>query len=331
MNPGPVFIAGLERSGTSLIYALLGSHPNIAMSRRTNLWTHFYNQYGDLAVDRNLDRCLHMMFSYKRVLKLNPNPQRLRREFRQGEPSYARLFALLEEQFAEQCGKKRWGDKSLNTERYADEIMAAYPGARMLHMMRDPRDRFASSLARWKFLRGGVGAGAAMWLKSTHLAERNQARYPTQYKIVRYEDLASQTEQTLQEICTFIGEEYTPSMLSMDSADQFRKDGGNSSYGRREPGKISASSVGKFRKVLSGRQIAFLQLLAGQKMADFGYASEPVILSVYQWLSFVLLDIPFDLIRMAAWYGREILLNTVGRKVPSYRLVRESSSVQVEV
>lgn len=331
MNPGPIFIAGLERSGTSLIYALLGSHPNIAMSRRTNLWTHFYNQYGDLAIDRNLDRCLSKMFAYKRVLKLNADPERLRRDFRTGEPTYARLFSLLEDQYAQQCGKPRWGDKSLNTERYADEITAAYPDSRVIHMMRDPRDRFASSLARWKSMRGGVGAGTAMWLNSTRLAERNQALYPDQYKIVRYEDLAGNTEQTLREICTFIGEEYSPDMLSMGSAEQFRKDGGNSSYGRREPGKISTSSVGRYRKVLNGRQIAFIQLFASQKMAEYGYASDPIILSIGQWLSFVVIDLPFDLVRMAGWYLRESLLNKVGRKVPSYRLVHEHESVQAEV
>ncbi|MFN2221113.1 MAG: sulfotransferase, partial [Candidatus Promineifilaceae bacterium] len=49
MQNNPVYVAGLERSGTSLMYALLASHPRIAMTRRTNMWTHFYNQYGDLA------------------------------------------------------------------------------------------------------------------------------------------------------------------------------------------------------------------------------------------------------------------------------------------
>ena len=117
---GPIFIAGPERSGTSLIYALLASHPNIAMSRRTNLWTHYFNQYGDLNSDANFERCLSMMMRYKRLRKLNPDPERIRREFQQGERTYSRLFALLEEHFAEQLGKPRWGDKSLNTERYAD-------------------------------------------------------------------------------------------------------------------------------------------------------------------------------------------------------------------
>jgi len=327
MIKGPIFIAGLERSGTSLIYALLGSHPNIAMSRRTNLWTHYYNQYGDLYREQNFERCLAMMMAYKRVLKLNPDPQRIRREFNQGEQTYARLFALLEEHFAEQTGKPRWGDKSLNTERYADEIMAAYPGARIIHMVRDPRDRFASSLARWKVMRGGVGAGAAMWLSSARLAERNQARYPEQYLIVRYEDLAAQTVTTLQNICAFIGEEYSPAMLSMRGAEQFREEGGNSSYGQREPGRITASSVGKFRHVLSPQQVAFLQLMTGRKMPAYGYSLDEVKLSAGQRIRFVLLDLPLNLARMLGWYTREAALNRIGRKVPSERLVHEPESL----
>ena len=79
LKKGPIFIAGPERSGTSLIYALLTSHPRIAMSRRTNLWTHYYNQYGDLSQPENFERCLEMMMRYKRLIKLNPDPERLRR------------------------------------------------------------------------------------------------------------------------------------------------------------------------------------------------------------------------------------------------------------
>jgi len=44
MERGPIFVAGPERSGTSLLFALLASHSQIAMTRRTNLWKHFYEQ-----------------------------------------------------------------------------------------------------------------------------------------------------------------------------------------------------------------------------------------------------------------------------------------------
>lgn len=321
MDRGPVFVAGIERSGTSLIYALLASHPNLAMTRRTNLWTHFYQQYGDLSRAENLERCLAGMLRYKRLVRLKPDPERIRREFWQGDPTYARLFALLEEHHAERLGKSRWGDKSLNTERYADPIFAAYPNARILHMIRDPRDRYASALTRWKVSRGGVGAGTAMWLSSINLARRNQKCYPDRYMIVRYETLASQPEATLREICAFIGEEHTPVMRTMRGAQEFRDRGGNSSYGRREPGGISTSSIGRFRQVLSVRQIAFMQMIAERDMLALDYQPEDNRFSPQDWLLFTLIDVPLNLARMLAWLGREAYLNKAGRSVPSYRIV----------
>lgn len=324
MNNGPIFIAGLERSGTSLIYALLASHPNLAMTRRTNLWTYFYNQYGDLSREENFERCLKDLMRYKRLVPVGLDAQKLRSDFQGGEKSYPRLFALIEEQYARRLGRPRWGDKSLNTERYADEIFAAYPNATILHMMRDPRDRYASAVARWKVSRGGAGVGSAVWLSSLNMARGHVARYPDQYMIVRYETLASEPEKTLRKICAFIGEEYTPVMLSMKGAEQFRDEGGNSSYGQQEPGRISTRSIGRFREVLSARQIAFMQRACGPEMAAFDYPLDPVNPGPS-----LLLDLPVNYLRMMVWYVREAFLNRIGRSLPSYRIIKETDQASV--
>jgi len=324
MNKGPIFVAGLERSGTSLIYALLASHPNIAMTRRTNMWRYFYDQYGDLGQPENFERCLNMMMVYKRLVKLKPDSDRIRSEFWQGEPTYARLFAIIEEHFAERKGKPRWGDKSLNTERYAEAIFDGYPGARMLHMIRDPRDRYASVIARWKTRRGGEGAGVAMWLSSTKLAKENQQRYPNQYMLVRYETLATQPVETLQEICTFIDEEYTPEMLTMEGAKTFRNIGSNSSYGQGEPGVISTSSIGRFRQVLTSRQIYFIQKQAERQMKEFDYKSMRIELSLLERLLFTFVDWPFNQARIKFWQVRNRIRNKTGRRLPDYRIVSKT-------
>lgn len=325
MERGPIFVAGLERSGTSLMFALLASHPNVAMTRRTNMWTYFYDQYGDLSDRQNFERCLQMMMSYVRLIKLDPDPDRIRREFFQGKQTYARLFALLEEHYAERLGKPRWGDKSLNTERYAEPIFAAYPGARILHMMRDPRDRYASVLARWKVRRGRVGMGTAMWLSSVELAKKNQRQFPDQYMIVRYETLASQPEETLQKICDFIDEPYTPEMLTMQGAKGFRDQGSNSSYGDRKPGKITTSSIGKFRKVLTPQQVAFIQSKAEKEMLAFDYPLEPVQWATGARLRFALADWPLNQALLVTWRVRDSIRNYFGRRLPDYRIATKAS------
>jgi len=327
MKRGPIFIAGLERSGTSLIFALLASHPRIAMTRRTNMWTYFYEQYGDLNQPENFERCLNTMMRYKRLVVLKPDAARLHREFRQGEPTYARLFALIEEHYAEQLGKPRWGDKSLNTERYATPIFDAYPGARILHMTRDPRDRYASVITRWKVRRGGVGAGTAMWLSSINLAKDNQRRFPERYKIVRYESLAAKPEETLQDICDFIDEDYMPAMLTMQGASAFRDQGSNSSYGQRKPGVISTDSIGRYRQVLSPRQITFIQTAARRDMLAFDYQPDPIQLSFQQRLRFTLSDWPINWAHLLAWRLRYSINNYKGRSLPAYRIVTEAGTV----
>jgi hypothetical protein len=329
MNKGPIFIAGVERSGTSLLYALLASHPNIAMTRRTNLWAYYYKQYGDLSEAENLERCLRSMMRYTRLAPLQLDYDQLRADFLQGEMTYPRLFALIEEQYAKRLGRPRWGDKSLNTERYADLIFESYPNARILHVMRDPRDRYASALARWKVSRGGAGAGSAVWLASLKLGEQNEKKYPERYQIVHYETLARQPEETVRQICEFLDEKYMPVMLSLRGAEQFRDEGGNSSYGYYEPGKISTRSIGRFRDVLSPRQIAFMQVALGTRMTALGYEIDRISLSMPEWLQFVLLDIPFNYLRILAWSWREAFLNVTGRSLPAYRIAQDTDGARL--
>jgi hypothetical protein len=319
---GPIFVSGIQRTGTSLIYALLASHPSIAMTRRTNWWTFFDGRFGDLGDDESLDRCLGMMQRYRRHTKLQPDWTRLREDFRSGERSYCRLFALLEEQHAARVGKPRWGDKSLNTERYAERVFECFPDARILHMIRDPRDRHASVLKRWKS-RGGVGSATAAWLASVQLAERNVALHPDRFRVVRYEDLATEPEATLRELCAFIGEPYEPAMLSMSGASDFRDAGGNSSFGRFAVGQISTASIGRYRDVLSDGDIAFMDRHAGAAMARHGYPIARPALGTASMLRYRLANQPLNLAIMGAWHLRERWQELTGRRPSSHTILED--------
>lgn len=323
---GPIFVAGLERSGTSLIYSLLASHPNIAMTRRTNLWRYFHGRFGDLSHDDALEACLTTMRRYRRLMVIGTDFDRVRADLLAGERTYARLFALIEEQHAERLGKPRWGDKSLDTERHAADVLAAYPGARIIHMVRDPRDRFASSATRWEHRRGGVGAGTAEWLASVRLARTHAAHHPDQYLLLRYEDLVSEPGAVLRAVCRFVDEPWADEMFSMAGAPGFRVQGGNSSYGRREPGRISTDSIGRYREVLRPTQVAFIELYAGRRMAELGYALDHPRLALGGQLRFALGSLPLELARVAAWGARDVVRRVRGQRVPARRLADEGAT-----
>lgn len=320
----PVYVAGLERSGTSLMYALLASHPRLAMTRRTNLWTYFYGRYGDLSDPTNLAECLDVMRRYKRLAVLDVDWVRLESAFRNGPSTYPRLFDLIERQYADRLGRPRWGDKSLNTERYAEEIFEAFPDARIIHMMRDPRDRFASVMARWKVRRGGVGAGTAEWVRSERLAVENERRFPDRYKVLRYEDLAADPEIHTSAICDFIGEDYRDEMLSMRGAETFRDQGSNSSYGKRDVGVISTSSIGRYVQVLSPMEVAFIEARTSEGLERWNYAPQGHRFGSGDAFIYRSLIYPRELGRMRGWEIRDSYRNRKGRTVPGYRFVEQA-------
>jgi hypothetical protein len=296
----PVFIAGPDRSGTTLLYALLASHPEISMARRTNMWRYFHRRYGDLEDDANLERCLGDMVRYRRMRHLDPDVERIRREFRAGPRTYGRLFALFHQHQAERFGKPRWGDKSLHTEHYAARVFHEFPTARIVHMVRDPRDRYASVRKRYGRDRNRVGAATGRWLTSTRAGLRNARRYPDRYMLVRYEDLARRPEVTMREVCAFVDVEMSPRMFTMAGAPEHRDRGGNSSFGDLEPGTISTKAIGRFRDVLTPSETAFIQLVARRELRALGYHRAPVAFSPAQRARHVVVELPVHLLRLAA-------------------------------
>lgn len=330
MTKGPIFIGGPDRCGKTTMRAFLASHPNIAIPAvGSNMWTYFYGQYGDLADDQNFEHCLDDMLHYKHVAFLQPDADRIRREFRQGERSYARLFALFLIHFAEREGKPRWGAQTGLIERYADKIMAAYPGVQIVHLIRDPRDRYEASIALWPNGRLRAGGAVARWSYSANLARRNQERYPGRYLTVRYESMVGQPEQTLRRLCDFLGEEYTVDMLTMAGAPEFRAKIGKGLDLAPDQTPVTTDYIGRYRQGVPEQDIAFIQAHAGQLMRDFDYKMEAIDFSLGQRLRFNLLTRPRGLVSMWIWLGLEKLQHRfpgrVGRTPkPRMRLPRRA-------
>jgi len=327
MNGDPIFIAGPDRSGTTLLFALLASHPNISMVRRTNMWRYFHNRYGDLKQGENFDHCLSEMLRYNRIQTfLRPDGKRIKQEFWLDTPTYGRLFSLFHQHHAESLGKTRWGDKSLHTEHYVERVFAEFPDAKILHITRDPRDRYASVRKRHGRDVPRLGGANGRWLFSMNKALENRKRYPDRYKIIRFEDLASNPEETMKDVCAFIGEEYSPEMLTMSGAADHSSSGGNSSFGKIEPGKISQKPIGRYREVLSNIEIAYIQMFTGKFMKQLGYKQDPVKLSVGEMFKFYGQVLPSSFVRMAGWMFLNTLKIKRGEPIPRSRLLPEKST-----
>jgi hypothetical protein len=290
---GPIYIGGAGRSGKTLVRWMLASHPRIAVSRRTAMWTGFYGRFGDLADPDNLERCLRTMLQRRHIAELGTDLAQLRRDLLAGPPTYARLFTLFHEQYAKRAGKARWGDQTGLVEGYAAEIFAQQPQARFLHLIRDPRDVVGARLERGPRRPGAVGRITGIWRSSAASALRNRRRYPGRYQVIRYEDLVASPDGTMRAVCAFIGEEFHPAMVRMDGVGRY--DAVRAASVSCAP--ISTEFVGRYRLSVPRADVALIQSLAEREMIPFGYPMDPIRLSLAERIRYAA-GWPFSVARM---------------------------------
>lgn len=319
----PIHIGGLDRSGKTTMQAFLTSHPNIAIPDvGSNMWTYFYRRYGDLAHRGNFERCLEAMLRYTHVRCLDPDPARIRSEFWRGPPTYARLFSLFLSHYAERKGKPRWGAQTGLIERYADEILASYAGGKIVHMVRDPRDRYEASRSLWPEGKGLAGGAIARWNYSFRLGRRNMTRHPEDYLIVRFEDLVADPEGTLRGVCEFLGEPFVPEMMTMSGAPE-RRDKLMSRIPKGEEGALLSNAfVGRFRGRVKPAELRFIQLHARRGMRVLGYAPLALETTVAEQLRFAALEWPSQFSRLVAWRSVEWMQQRFPSRVPRHPSAR---------
>lgn len=288
MSGGPVFVGGLSHAGKTQLRIALDAHSQIAMTRRTYMWTDFYERFGDLGLLENLDRCLAAMAADDGIRELGPDFGEIRREFVEGETTYGRLFALVHRQHAARLGKPRWGDQLGLAEAFADRIFEAYPDAVLIHMVRDPRtQRLRGGLRN----AGSLGWAVARWRFSADLAARNERMHAGRYRVVRFESLMSEPEATLQSIAAFIGEAYEPAMVEAMPI-----------VGASGPGSLQDRSA-----------VAFVRRYAGSRLDALGYPADDDRATAGQGLAVV--GWPASRVAMLAW-------DTVGAPVIMRRAQR---------
>lgn len=311
MAHAPIFLAGSDRSGVGLLGDILDRHPDIAISRRINFWTFYAGRYGSLEASENLDRCLEDMWRFRRVTDLGIDMDAVKRRFLdRGDISYGALFAAIGELHAIARGKTVWGEKSLNSERYADAIFGSFPEARMVHVLRDPRDRHVSVMTHRGGKRGGVLGTTAVSVDSERRAVRNASEYGSRYTVLRYEDLVRSPETHLTAVCDLIGVPFARSMIAGTAFDG-------------EP-VIHDGSVGRYVNDASPFQVAMIEHLSEDGMHRRNYSLDRPQLSTPErlWLAFGAIPIGWLLLRL--WRPWSWLKSHLSRGPSPRRLTPEA-------
>jgi hypothetical protein len=273
---GPIFVVGVPRSGTTLLRYMLCSHPRIYLPPESNFIPRFFRRNPERSLSREQAiRILEQIREYRpfwrdwRAEALNP--QELVDALAERTPTA--LLTALYARYAEQFGATRWGDKSPMYANSLDLIAELFPSSQIIHIIRDPRDVTASSLTAYRgarfFYMDAYYAGRR-WRESVQRA-RAAGRFlpPDRYLELRYEDLTSDPERHLRELCGFLGEDFHPAMAAPGA--EARRHHHSQGIHRRVRGPITTSSAGRWRRDLGTADQRLVQRAAGDLLADLGY------------------------------------------------------------
>ncbi len=146
---------------------------------------------------------------------------RLERYGRDKDYWYAKcraFFGDFQAEYAESKGKVRWADKTPAYAMHLPFVLALFPEAQVVHVIRDAHAVVASSLDRWGWRR--AWEAPRHWLDSVEQARTAGADLSAdQYLEIRFERLVGETEPTLRGLFAWLGEEWDPRVLDYDQHD----------------------------------------------------------------------------------------------------------------
>jgi hypothetical protein len=279
-STAPFFIIGSERSGTTLLMVMLGNHRRLAVPEVTWFYPRFrayLHTYGALSEPQAFRTLVsEMIFGLKTpLLGLPLSPATIVDELiaQTKAPTFAEAFRVIIETYAQATGKPRWGEKTPHNLYYVPEILADFPDAKIVHLIRDGRD-VAVEQIRSAFGPRNAYTAAKVWRRTHETAARlRKELFPLVWLDVRYEELVSEPERVLREVSEFLGESYDPATLEFHRSDIARRRGQTRDH--RPLGQpVSSDYVGIYRQYLSLYDQQIFAAVAGKELTEAGYRVE---------------------------------------------------------
>jgi len=305
----PVFIFGAHRSGTTLVRDLLDHHPALSVlpaegTMHTNFAWHL----------KGLEPAEWLPFLGCEWLRRLANPINqqpywlLGRSSIEGSPyvafgrslqawwplvknrlaprvtswplvAIAMAYAHCTTGFRDASPLQRWVEKTPTNEHFMARLMAEFPEAKMLHVIRHPFAVYASSCQALRNA-GLPSSGETRILRQMRNSYRQAASRSVQpacdsYLLVRYEDLLDDAQGGVARMASFLGVQPLP-IMTTPTANGIPTPSNSSFDSNRLAGKLDRRATDVDSHSLTGRDRERLSAMLGHDAATLGYPLEPV-------------------------------------------------------
>lgn len=167
---------------------------------------------------------------------------------------------------------ERWGDKTPLNAFALPELHAVFPRAQFVHMLRDGYDVIDSYLRMGRY--ASIEEAARRWLDATGACIEFERSHPEFLRTVRYEDLVTDPEKTLEGLCAWLDLSFNPADLSSSVSADALGDVAAHAHHAKATGPIGTSSIGEGRDRLGDSGVMRAAKLIDRQMAALGYRSE---------------------------------------------------------
>lgn len=266
---GPFFLVGMSRSGTKLLRDLLNQHPRVGIPRiETQFLPRAIEHLGtgpefhdrDLSILRSIVEDSTFFWNLTKQGREYDTAKLLRDLENPDWTSVTRRLILAGLPDGEDV--EIWGDKTPAYLAHLPLLHEAFPPARFIHLVRDPRDRSLSVRRTWG---KDILRAADRWKTNVMQARRFAENHDDVNLFeVRYEDLLDEPEGTLRRVCEFLSVRFEDRMLTLDSPSEAYGD----ASGRSE---IVQGNTEKFRSQLTDSEVRRIEEITWSGLRAFGY------------------------------------------------------------
>jgi hypothetical protein len=244
----PIFVVGAPRSGTSMMQWALRQHPELWGGQESDYLIPLFERLREIHEFGSRRGRLHWLSGQKVALE-----------------EFVKFIGMgINALYSNRAGGRRWVEQTPQYTLHLEQMATYFPGARFLFMLRDGRQVVASlrnfvepleheeACRTWAtFVRAGLTFA--------------RSELGTQMRIVRYESIVSETEATIRDICTFLGESFCEKSVEFIGSKRI-----NSSFEAKP-----ADALRPRWMTWSTEERRSFHALAGELLIELGYAPDP--------------------------------------------------------